>query len=78
MTAPSDPAGAHLGTEGLTPPAEPPATEPPPDPPSWFTPRGTGNELSAQSVALIDGAETHFAACLRAAAPACRIKLGVP
>jgi len=43
--------------------------EPPRDPPSWFTPRGTGNELSAQSVTLIDGAEAHFAACLRAAAP---------
>lgn len=43
--------------------------EPPPDPPSWFTPRRTGNELSAQSVALIDGGETHFAACLRAEAP---------
>ena len=43
--------------------------EPPTNPPAWFVPRGTGNELSAASVALIDGAATHFAACLRAAAP---------
>jgi hypothetical protein len=43
--------------------------EPPTNPPAWFTPQGAGNELSAASVALIDGAETHFAACLRAAAP---------
>jgi pimeloyl-ACP methyl ester carboxylesterase len=43
--------------------------EPPADPPSWFSPRASGHELSAQSVRLVEGASTYFVACLREVAP---------
>ncbi len=42
--------------------------EPSPDPPTWAPRVDTGHELSADSIALIDGLATRIAACFRAAA----------
>jgi acylglycerol lipase len=43
--------------------------EPPSNPPKWVPRAGTGHELSADSIALIDGLATRIASCFRAAAP---------